>query len=318
MSIPQHPDSLASRVGHILSRAWQKYHLQPNRRRQIEQLTEPFVHTTEGGLRFNIDPAQYIDKIIFVEGIYEKRFLSFMKGLLPENSVILDIGANTGNHAVYLSRMASRIHCFEPNPEAYDRLVENIALNGIQNVQCHQLGLGNENAMASFQVNLDGNLGNSGYVSDTAEPPKNTKIIQLPIRRGDEYLEGLRLDTIDFIKIDVEGLEPLTLEGLQKTIAKHRPVVAFEFHGQHARKDDFPSIRSSLPGYIFVEICFAPENDSTAGKLRWWLHHGDTPELQRIEAPEPRTYENIIAIPSTDFLSSRGIELKPPRKPTPA
>lgn len=318
MSKLHHQGSLASRIGHILSRVWQKYHQQPNRRRQIEQLTEPFIHTTDGGLRFKIDPAQYIDKIIFVEGIYEKRFLSFMKGLLPRNSVILDIGANTGNHAIYLSRIASRIHCFEPNPEAYERLIENISLNGIQIIQCHQVGLGSKNSIASFQVNLDGNLGNSGYVSDTVEPPKNTKIIQLPIKRGDEYMEGLELETIDFIKIDVEGLEPLTLEGLQKTVAKHRPVVAFEFHGQHAKKEDFPSIKSSLPGYIFVEICFAPETDSPTGKLLWWLHHGEAPELHRIETPESRTYENIIAIPSMDFLSSRGIELKQPRKPQPA
>ncbi|MGM9427157.1 FkbM family methyltransferase [Hydrogenophaga sp. MI9] len=315
MSTLHQQDSLASRIGHILSRVWQKYHQQPSRRRQISQLTEPFVHITDGGLRFNIDPAQYIDKIIFVEGIYEKRFLSFMKGLLPGNSVILDIGANTGNHAIYLSQVASRIHCFEPNPEAYERLVENIALNGIQNIQCHQLGLGNENSVASFQVNLDGNLGNSGYVSDTAEPPRNTKIIQLPIQRGDGYIDGLGLDVIHFIKIDVEGLEPMTLEGLQKTIARHRPVVAFEFHGQHAKKDDFPSIKSSLPGYIFVEICFAPETGSPTGKLLWWLQHGETPELHRIETPEPRTYENIIAIPSMEFLSSRGIELKPPHRP---
>jgi len=58
-------------------------------------------------------------------------------------------------------------YCFEPNPEIFERLVENIELNAIKNLQCHQLALGNENSIASFQVNLDGNLGNSGYVSDT-------------------------------------------------------------------------------------------------------------------------------------------------------
>lgn len=311
-------ESLASRVGHIFSRVWQKYRLQPVRRQQIEELTAPFVHTTDDGLRFMIDPAQYIDKIIFIEGLYEKRFLSFIRVLLPGNAVVLDVGANTGNHAIYLSKVASQIHCFEPNPEAYERLVENIALNGIRNIQCHQLGLGNEDSVASFQVNLDGNLGNSGYVSDSAAPLKNTKIIKLPIKRGDECIEQLRLQTIDFIKIDVEGLEPATLAGLQRTIAMYRPVVAFEFHGQHAKEGDFASIRSSLPGYLFAEICFAPENASLGGKLGWWLRHGEAPELHQIDVPEPRTYENIIAIPSMNVLLSKGIQLKPPRKPLPA
>ena len=307
-------ESFASRINNIIFRVWQKYYQQPMRSRQIACLTKPFVHTTDDGLRFMIDPAQYIDKLIFIEGLYEKRFLSFIRALLPKEGVILDVGANTGNHAIYLSKGSSRVHCFEPNPEAYERLVENIELNGIKNIQCHQLGLGNEDGIASFQVNLDGNLGNSGYVSDTKAQPKNTKIIKLPIKRGDEYIEQLGLETIHFIKIDVEGLEPMTLEGLRKTIAKHRPVVAFEFHGQHAKDGDFPSIRSSLPGYLFTEICFAPENDSLLGKLRWWLRHGKAPELHQIEVPEPRTYENIIAIPSMNFLSSRGINLEPPRK----
>ncbi|MFP8781469.1 FkbM family methyltransferase [Hydrogenophaga sp. RWCD_12] len=315
MPTPQQHESLISRIGNIIVRFWEKYYQHPKRRQEIAALTSPFVHTTDGGLRFKIDPAQYIDKIIFVEGLYEKRFLSFMKKVLPGNSVILDIGANTGNHAIYLSGGASQIHCFEPNPETFERLVENIGLNGIQNIQCHQLGLGNQNSIASFQVNLDGNLGNSGYVSDTAAQPKNTKIIQLPIKRGDELMEQLDLKAIHFIKIDVEGLEPVTLDGLRQTIAKHRPIVAFEFHGQHAKKDDFPSISSTLPGYVFAEICFAPENDGLMGKLKWWLRHGEAPELHQIEVPEPRTYENIIAIPTTNFLTLNGLDLKPPRKP---
>lgn len=315
MPTPHQQEPLISRIGNIVVRVWEKYYLHPRRRQQIAALTSPFVHTTNGGLRFKIDPAQYIDKIIFVEGLYEKRFLSFMKRVLPENSVILDIGANTGNHAIYLSKCASQIHCFEPNPETFERLVENVGLNGIRNIQCHQLGLGNQNSIASFQVNLDGNLGNSGYVSETATQPKNTKIIKLPIKRGDEFIEPLGLEAIHFIKIDVEGLEPVTLDGLRQTIARYRPVVAFEFHGQHARKEDFPTIRSTLPGYVFAEICFAPENDGLMGKLRWWLRHGEAPELHQIEVPEPRTYENIIAIPSSDFLSLNGIDLKPPRKP---
>jgi len=148
--------------------------------------------------------------------------------------------------------------------------------------------------------------------------PKNTKIIKLPIKKGDEYVGQLGIETIHLIKIDVEGLEPLTLDGLRLTIATHRPLVAFEFHGQHAEKEDFRSIKSTLSGYVFAEICFAPENDSPIGKLSWWLRHGEAPELRQIEAPEPRTYENIIAIPSMDFLTLNGIGLKPPRKPLPA
>jgi len=94
--------------------------------------------------------------------------------------------------------------------------------------------------------------------------------------------------------------------------------VAFDYHGQHAEKEDFPSIKSTLPRYIFAEICFAPKSDSPFGKLSWWLRHGEAPELRQIVSPEPRTYEKMIAIPSMDFLKLNGIGLKPPIKPLPA
>jgi len=300
LTLDKNPN-LARRLSHIALRIWQKFGTHPKRRRQLARLTSPFTHKTDDGLYFNIDPTQYIDRYIFIEGIYERRFLTLLKALIPKGAVALDVGANIGNHAIYLGQWLSQIHCFEPNPETCRRLADNIALNKADHIHIHPVGLGEENTTLSFQVNLDGNLGASGFVDYTEQRLRNTEIIQLPIARGDDYLSQLKLESIDFIKIDVEGYESKVLRGLRHTIARHRPIVAFEFHGQHAGQEEFTSIRQSLPDYQFIELLFAPTLGSLMDKAHWWLRNGGRPQLININTPQPRTYENIIAVPQERF-----------------
>jgi FkbM family methyltransferase len=280
------------------SHAYRQKIQRPRRAMAWDRKDAPFEHRT-GNLTFRLHPGEYVDRFIFIDGIYERRFLDLLRSYYGRHpgSAMLDVGANIGNHALYLSDCFEAIHCFDPNPTVIRMLEDNIRLSRLSNIAVHRVGLSNVSGEMPFFENRDGNLGNSGFV-ETAD--KDT--IMLPIEVGDDYVARLNLSKIDFIKIDVENHEPEVFEGLKQTIAKNRPVIAFEYHGQEVDESHFQRIAATLPGYVFAEARHAPDHASGLTKLRWHLKHQGRPELAEIQQPEARTYENILALPDRQML----------------
>jgi hypothetical protein len=78
-----------------------------------------FDFTAEiNGARYEGNTGNFIDKNIFFYGAYEKPVLFFLRDILTSaysgQGVFLDIGANTGQHSLFMSRHAREIHAFEP------------------------------------------------------------------------------------------------------------------------------------------------------------------------------------------------------------
>lgn len=139
----------------------------------------------------------------------------------PKGGVYLDIGANVGNHAVYMgvSELTDKIIVIEPNPEAIRILTLNLLLNELNFVDKSFLGVGLSDVettarMAQHHIN---NLGEAGVIED---PAGSIKLVT-----GDSLFAGRQ---IDFIKIDVEGHEMRVLAGLEQTIARNRPKMFIE------------------------------------------------------------------------------------------
>lgn len=262
---------------------------------------ESFVHRTTNGLLFRLDPGEVVDRDIAVHGIYERRFLAFVRRALPEGAVVLDIGANIGNHALFLHDICSEIHCFEPNPRAWQRLEQNIALNNVRNIRVHRVGLGAGDGDLPFSDNVSGNLGAGTFIGRTDGGTWN--IIRLPIRNADNEIERLGLTRIDFIKIDVEGMERDLLEALKCTIGKHRPLLSFEYHGQLLGTEPFEDIRKTLSGYQIAELSYARPGGSALERVLYHLRHAGHPHLKSVHLPERRTYENLLAIPDESPLA---------------
>ncbi len=152
---------------------------------------------------------------------FEPDELDLMEQFLPKGGTFVDIGANVGNHSLFagLFRDAARIIPFEPNPLAYRLFVLNIVMNGLRDrVVFDHVGFG------AADLDRDGfamsermkNLGAAKMVAGAGN---------ISTKRPDDVL---RDEVPDFIKIDVEGMEMLVLRGLQKTIARTRPVLLVE------------------------------------------------------------------------------------------
>jgi len=143
---------------------------------------------------------------------------------LQPGDVFWDVGANVGMVSGYFAHprfKLSSLHAFEPNPGPLKTLQSLFSANS----RCivHPFGLGDKDQMISLNLSSRG----SG-VGSMSRDFHEGKTIQVQVRRGDAALRELRLPAPHVVKIDVEGFEPSVFAGLTETIAKHRPILAFE------------------------------------------------------------------------------------------
>lgn len=157
---------------------------------------------------------------------YEEAELMALLPLLPKAATVLDIGANTGNHALFLALFggAARVVVVEPNPLALEPLVGNVLANRLQGVidlDHLGFGLGAEDSTGWGMKRHARNLGATRMFPGTGA---------LHVRRGDSVFAELMPD---LVKIDVEGMEMAVLSGLDALIARARPLILIEVEAAH-------------------------------------------------------------------------------------
>jgi FkbM family methyltransferase len=159
---------------------------------------------------------------------YELEELSIIACYFPLGGVFVDVGANVGNHAIYVCHYLhpTQVIIIEPNPLAISILRINVALNGLQRVvDMSHLGCGLSDAPGNAQIQTPpGNLGGT-----TLQPDEKSNGV--PLIRGDDILVERR---VDFIKMDIEGMELKALAGLAGTISKWRPSLFVEIDNSNA------------------------------------------------------------------------------------
>jgi FkbM family methyltransferase len=157
---------------------------------------------------------------------YEAEELKIISAYVRRGSVFLDIGANVGNHSLYVTKIlgVSKVIAVEPNPTAYRVLLINAAINDLRDRLVHfPVGLCDTTARGSVRNGTSlFNLGGASLDIDAAGT--------VPLVRGDDLLDGTH---VDFIKIDVEGMEPAVLRGLSKTLRRDRPGLFIEANDEN-------------------------------------------------------------------------------------
>lgn len=137
--------------------------------------------------------------------------------------VCVDVGANVGAVALFLAKSvgaSGKVHCFEPGPVFFSRLKQNIELNQsiTSVVELHNLGVSEKS-------------GELHWVEDPEFPGNafmfGDRGVKIEVVTLDAYL-GPRLKRLDFLKLDVEGMEIEVLRGAQEILGKFRPKVFME------------------------------------------------------------------------------------------
>jgi FkbM family methyltransferase len=126
---------------------------------------------------------------------------------------------------------AGRLICFEPNPETFAILEENIAAMRIPSVELHCAALSREDGQAEFVRSASAPL--AGSLAPRNTPSDSTRI-KVPTRDLKPFLSS----PIGLLKIDIEGAEAEVLE----ECADHLALVENLFCEVHPIPGETPSL----------------------------------------------------------------------------
>ncbi len=174
----------------------------------------------------------------------EKDFFHFLN-LIPDNTIVLDIGANLGIMSVHLARSVKnlKVYCFEPIPVNISTLKRVFQYLGLTNIELFEMALGNtegELEMVMPILNSVRMQGLSHVVHGSIKENNEGDRFRVPVKVLDNL--GVLMDSpqrISAIKIDVENFEYFVLEGAKKLIKKNQPVVYAELWENENREKCF-------------------------------------------------------------------------------
>lgn len=149
---------------------------------------------------------------------------------LSPGGVLYDIGANVGFFSLLGARLVGRdgrVYAFEPVPENGDAVELNARLNGLDTISVTRRAVGRAAGRARLQIVRDASW---SKLEQYGSHPEVTDVVEVDVVAIDDLVRAGELRPPTVVKVDVEGAELAVLEGMQETLAKHRPVLICELH----------------------------------------------------------------------------------------
>ncbi len=181
--------------------------------------------------------------IVLHHAFYEQKALQRVAQYIPPGAIVLDAGANIGNHTIFFAMMcaAREVHSFEVMRETFRLLERNVELNRLQNVKLHNLGLGARAGRADLAHFGQGNIG--GASIESADAGGAYEIVTI---------DSFGLPALDFLKIDVEGAHLDVLNGARETLARCRPRIWVELRANRDEREGGERLLTGL-GYRMIK-----------------------------------------------------------------
>ena len=166
-------------------------------------------------------------RYLILAGDYETSETNLTKKLVKPGMTVFDLGANIGWFTLVMAKLVGEkghVYAFEPDPKYFNILNENIALNNVSNVSTFQLASSNKEGITKFNLNPEFGT----YVLDSKTIDENEILVKTTTL--DKFCKNGKIK-VDFVKMDVEGSEPKTLEGMSETIQNNPYIqIISEFH----------------------------------------------------------------------------------------
>ena len=173
--------------------------------------------------------------------------------------VVLDIGANEGMFSIMISKFfpETRIIAFEPVPQTYTKMMQNILLNGCLNIECYNVGIGKPGQSAiTLNVSKDYSSGSTALCTFI---PTDHDRVPVTLISLDDVFDVYKISRCKLLKMDIEGMEYDVLYNCQ--VLPRVDYMTAEFHinanleYQSMRADGLVNWVSNQTNLIYVDIC---------------------------------------------------------------
>jgi FkbM family methyltransferase len=178
--------------------------------------------------------------------------------IIKESKVVIDGGAHAGSHTILYKNINPDVvvYAFEPQSKMFDLLSYNVKQNNLNHVFLHKVALANKAFTTKMGTSVTDVQYDENHEHVRLENGELLEAVYTNISYGDDNvfnlgglgfgedgeevntvtIDSLGLDQCDFIKLDLEGAEPLALSGAIETIKKFYPTILFE-HNHHQLSD---------------------------------------------------------------------------------
>jgi FkbM family methyltransferase len=168
------------------------------------------------GALVELDLAEPEELTAYLTRRYQHDLVALIVKLLPRRGLFVDVGANIGlvSFSVGSSRPDVSVLAFEPDAENAARWLRNAALNDARRSRLETLALGA--AVGGAEIVRGSEAGHSRIAT------KGEHGIRVPVDTLDAYADRLGLQSIDVLKVDVEGYEPFVFKGASRLLREGR------------------------------------------------------------------------------------------------
>jgi len=198
---------------------------------------------------------------------WEKTSLALWKNLLQhtgKQSVVLDIGAYSGIYSIIASKFEDRrqIYACDIQENCIDRLHQNFKLNAIDKASIIKSACTDTDGQIEFYYYEEEGIMSS--VAGIVKKKMNNLKASVPSIKLDDWIRKDKNQNVKLVKIDVEGAEQKTLEGMMGILKTQKPDILIEINeAKHIR-----AIKNNIPkDYSIYDII---ENELTIKKLGYF------------------------------------------------
>ncbi len=200
------------------------------------------ISSIRGNIKMNLNITEYIQSTLYLFRHYELPLMKFIEKNVKEKQVVFDIGANVGFLTLTFSKQVKKngkVFAFEPEPNNYKKLQENISLNNFKNISLNNFAVSSINDRLKLYLSDDNNFGTHSLVNERIN---STNFVIVDTKKIDDFVFQNNIIKIDWIKIDVEGAELDVINGAKKVLSDLKPNLIIEVISENMKKRGLSSI----------------------------------------------------------------------------
>jgi len=189
--------------------------------------------TKNGPMIFPQNDA-YIGRALDYYGEAHQLEIDFLEKLVSPGDSVIDIGANIGIITIPLAKKVGKegyVLALEAQSMLFYTLCGNVALNNLTHVQCFNRAASDKTGSVLYYPHFDfsrvGNFGGLKLVGLLNSKDAQGNVCSNPVTAI--AIDELGISNPKLVKIDVEGMEPVVLNGMRKTIKRAKPILYVEF-----------------------------------------------------------------------------------------
>lgn len=183
-------------------------------------------------------PGMFDDHSMLVEGPGEYGAVSVAPG-----DIVLDLGANIGLFSLLAAARGGKVFAFEPIPAVLEYLA--LAKEVHPEIEIIDQAASDRTGSVSITLSSGTNTASSFVL------PVEGKSLDISCISIDDFVETYQLNTVDFIKADIEGAERLMLAGARKTLQRFAPKLSIcTYHLPDDKEALERLIKQANPDYV--------------------------------------------------------------------